>query len=276
MVNKKITSLSNQKIKELLDIRRRKDRDKQSPFIIEGPHLIETALSSGTQINDVLFSTSFSSKENGQQLLRRLSKHTKNIFEVSEHIIARIADTETTQGIVAVSASRSVLLEDLRPGAEALIVVIDGVQDPGNLGTIIRTSDAAAADAVILLPGTCDAFMQKTVRSTAGSIFNIPVIESDLQPLLKWLRVNKIKLAVTSLDADKTIFEERLEGPLALVFGNEAHGVCKETRSAADLFLKVPIYGQAESLNVASAAAVCIYEALRQRRRVATRGLRIP
>lgn len=264
---KKITSLSNQKIKELLDIRKRKNRDKNSPFLIEGPHLIETALKSGSQINDVLFSASFSSKENGQQFLRTLSKHTKNIFEVSEHIIARLSDTETTQGIIAVSVCKSLSLEDLRPKAEALIVVIDKVRDPGNLGTIIRTSDAASADAVILLPGTCDAFTQKTMRSTAGSIFNIPVIDSDLQALLKWLRLNKIKVAVTSLDADKTIFEERLEGPLALVFGNEAHGVSKEIISEADLFLKVPIYGHAESLNVATAAAVCIYEALRQRRK---------
>jgi TrmH family RNA methyltransferase len=263
----KISSLSNQKIKELLDIKRRKGRDKHSPFLIEGPHLIEMALNSGSQINDVLFSASFSSKENEQQFLKRLSKHTKNIFEVSEHIIARLADTETTQGIIAVAVCRSLSLEDLRPVSPALLVVIDGVQDPGNLGTIIRTSDAVAADAVILLPGTCDAFMQKTVRSTAGSIFNIPVIDSDLQALLQWLRLNKIKLAVASLDADKTIFEERLEGPLAFVFGNEAHGVCKEMIRAADLLLKVPIYGHAESLNVASAAAVCLYEALRQRRK---------
>ena len=207
----------------------------------------------------------FYQKRNGQQLLKRLSKHTKNIFEVSEHIIARLADTETTQGIIAVAACRSLSLEDLRPGAPALLVVVDGVQDPGNLGTIIRTSDAAAADAVVLLPGTCDAFMQKTVRSTAGSIFNIPVIDADLQALLQWLRLNKIKLAVTSLDSDKTIFEERLEGPLALVFGNEAHGVSEEIKSAADLLLKIPIFGHAESLNVAAAAAVCIYEAVRQR-----------
>ena len=262
---KKITSFSNQKIKELLDIRRGKGRDKQSPFLIEGPHLIETALNSGSQINDVVFSASFSSKEDGQQLLKRLSKHTKNIFEAAEHVIARIADTETTQGIIAVSACKSLLLEDLRPGAVVLIVVIDGVQDPGNLGAIIRTADAAAADAVILLPGTCDAFMQKTVRSTAGSIFNIPLIYADQQALLQWLRLNKIKLAVTSLDSDRTVFEERLEGPLALVFGNEAHGVCTEIRSAADLLLKIPIYGHAESLNVAAAAAVCLYEAVRQR-----------
>ncbi len=261
----KITSIANPKIKELLDIKRRKDRDKNSPFLIEGPHLIEMALNSGSQINDVLFSASFSSKENGQQFLKRLSKHTKNIFEVSEHIIARLSDTETTQGIIAVSACRLLSLEDLRPGAPALIVVIDGVQDPGNLGAIIRTSDAAAADAVILLPGTCDAFMQKTVRSTAGSIFNIPVVYADLQALLKWLRLNKIKLAVTSLDSDRTVFEERLEGPLAFVFGNEAHGASKEIISAADLLLKIPIYGKAESLNVAAAAAVCIYEAVRQR-----------
>ena len=261
----KITSLSNQKIKELLDIKRRKGRDKHYPFIIEGPHLIETALNSGSQVKDVLFSASFSSIENGQQLLKRLSQHTKNIFEVSEHVIAKIADTETTQGIIAVSACRSLSLEDLRLGAPALIVVVDGVQDPGNLGAIIRTSDAVAADAVILLPGTCDAFMQKTIRSTAGSIFNIPVINADLQALLQWLRLNKIKLAVTSLDSDRTVFEERLGDPLALVFGNEAHGICKEIRNAADLLLKIPIYGHAESLNVAAAAAVCLYEAVRQR-----------
>jgi len=262
---KKITSLSNQKIKELLDIKRRKDRDKNFPFLIEGPHLIETALSAGSQINDVLFSASFSSKENGQTLLKEISKHTKNIFEVSEHIIARLSDTETPQGIIAVSLCEPLLLEDLRPKAKALIVVIDGVQDPGNLGAIIRTSDAAAADAVILLPGTCDAFMQKAIRSTAGSIFNIPVIYADLQALLKWLRLNKIKLAVTSLDSKRTVFEERLVVSLALVFGNEAHGVNKEIKSVADLLLKIPIYGHAESLNVASAAAVCIYEAVRQR-----------
>ena len=261
----KITSIANPKIKELLDIKRRKGRYKHSLFLIEGPHLIETALISGSQVKDVLFSASFSSKENGQKFLKRLSKHTKNIFEVSEHVIARIADTETTQGIIAVSACRSLSLEDLMPEAEALIVVIDGVQDPGNLGAIIRTSDAAAADAVILLPGTCDAFMQKTVRSTAGSIFNIPVVYADLQALLKWLRLNNIKLAVTSLDSNRTVFEERLEGPLALVFGNEAHGASKEIISAADLLLKIPIYGKAESLNVAAAAAVCIYEAVRQR-----------
>jgi TrmH family RNA methyltransferase len=263
----KITSLANPKIKGLLDIKRRKGTDRHSPFLIEGPHLIEMALKRGSQINDVLFSAEFSSKENGQEFLKKLSKHTKNIFEVSEHIIARLADTETTQGIIAVSACRSLSLEGLRPGAGALIVVIDGVQDPGNLGAIIRTSDAAAADAVILLPGTCDAFMQKTIRSTAGSIFNIPVIYADLQALLQWLRLNKIKLGVTSLDTDKTIFEERLVGPLALVFGNEAHGVSKEIINAADLLLKVPIFGHAESLNVASAAAICLYEAQRQRTR---------
>jgi len=261
----KITSLSNQKIKEVLDIKKRKGRDKHVSFLIEGPHLIEMALNSGNKLNDVLFSTSFESKEEGQQFLRRLSKHTKSIFKVSEHVMARISDTETTQGIVAVSACRALSLEDLRPDATAFIVVVDGVQDPGNLGAIIRTADAAAADAVILLPGTCDAFMQKTVRSTAGSIFNIPVIHADLQALLQWLNLNKIKLAVTSLDSERTVFEERLEGPLAIVFGNEAHGVGKKILNAADLILKVPIYGKAESLNVAADAAVCIYEAARQR-----------
>lgn len=261
----RITSSSNSKIKEVFDIRRRKSTARHAFFVIEGPHLIEMALGADTPLSEVFFTEAFGRKKEGQKILKLLANHTGKIFEVADQILHKLTETETPQGIIAVATYRPLSLKELPLKENPLLVVSDGIQDPGNLGTIIRTADAVGADAVIILPGTCDAFMQKTVRSTAGSIFNIPVIDSDLQTLLKWLRLNKIKLAVTSLDAGKTIFEERLEGSLALVFGNEAHGVSREIISAADLLLKVPIFGQAESLNVASAAAVCIYEALRQR-----------
>ena len=144
-------------------------------------------------------------------------------------------------------------------------MAVDGVQEPGNLGTIIRTSDAVGADAVIMLKGTCDAFMQKTIRATAGSIFNIPIIYSGTDKFLEWLKLNGIMLVATALDSGKSAFDAGLENPIAFVFGNEAHGVSSEIKKKADLILKIPIYGKAESLNVSASAAVCLYEAVRQR-----------
>ncbi|MDO9288788.1 MAG: RNA methyltransferase, partial [Thermodesulfovibrionales bacterium] len=146
-----------------------------------------------------------------------------------------------------------------------LIVIVEGVQEPGNLGTIIRTADAAGADAVIILEGTCDAFSQKTIRATAGSIFNIPIVYAETDKLLEWLKAKKISLAATSLDAKKSIFNTDLKKPLAFVFGNEAHGVSAEIKKNADVILKIPIFGKAESLNVSASAAICLYEAVRQR-----------
>jgi TrmH family RNA methyltransferase len=160
----------------------------------------------------------------------------------------------------------SLALDKLRLDDPPLLAVADGIQNPGNLGTIIRTSDAAGADGVLLLPGTCDPFMSKTVRATAWSIFNVPVVHTDRPGLLEWIKEKRIHLAVTAADAPKSVFDTDLDMPVALVFGNEARGVSKPLRKAADLVVKIPIHGRAESLNVATSAAIFLYEAVRQRR----------
>jgi len=147
----------------------------------------------------------------------------------------------------------------------ALIVVIDEIQDPGNLGTIIRTADAAGTDAVFLLPGTCDAFMPKVIRATAGSIFHVPLVSAESDVLMAWLREKKILLAITAADAEEDIYSADLSVPLAIVFGNEARGVSSRMKKAADRSLRIPIFGKAESLNVATSAAICLYEVVRQR-----------
>ncbi len=263
----KITSHSNPRIKEVLDIKRRKSRVKHGSFIIEGPHLIEMALGADTPVGEVFFSEAFGRKKEGQKILKLLAERTSNIFEVADHVFLKLAETETPQGIIAVAACRPVSLQQLRLKGSPLLVVSDGIQDPGNLGTIIRTADASGADAVIILPGTCDVFMQKTIRATAGSLFNIPVVHALVDEFTDWLRSRKINLAITAADAEHSLFEARLDRPVALVFGNEAHGVREELKRAADIVLRIPIYGKAESLNVATAAAVCLYEAARQRSR---------
>jgi len=279
-----ITSASNPKIKEALDIKNKRSKYKHTAFIIEGTHLVETALASGNKINTVFFTDSFMAKKDGQKILRQLSiKSNKNnpppppfskggmggfsgeIFEVTEQIMHKLADTETPQGIIAIASYDIKSLEEIRFKSVPLIVAVDGVQEPGNLGTIIRTSDAAGADAAIILKGTCDAFMQKTIRATAGSIFNIPIIYTGTDKFLEWLKSSGIMLVATALDSGKLIFDAGLKNPIAFVFGNEAHGVSSEIKRKADLILKIPIYGKAESLNVSASAAVCLYEAVRQR-----------
>ncbi|MEJ2695301.1 MAG: RNA methyltransferase [Candidatus Sulfobium sp.] len=153
----------------------------------------------------------------------------------------------------------------MKTSGPPMVVVLDGIKDPGNLGTIIRTSDAAGAHAVVLLPGTCDPFMPKPLRASAGSVFNIPVVETEIAPLMKWMKERSIKMTVTSPDATDILYDADLTYPGAFAFGNEAHGVSRELKEEADLTVKIPIYGGAESLNVASSAAICLYEAVRQR-----------
>lgn len=261
----KITSSSNPKIKEALDIKNRRSKYKSNAFIIEGPHLIEMAIASGHQIKEVFFTNTFSAKKDGQRLLRQISKYTNDIFEITERLLSKLTDTETPQGILAIASYTPKNLEDIRFRSVPLIVIIDGVQEPGNLGTIIRTSDAAGADAVIILKGTCDVFMQKTLRATAGSIFNMPIVHAETGALLEWLASKGIRLSVTAVDGRTSIFDADLKNAVAFVFGNEAHGVSSQMKKNADFILKIPIFGKAESLNVSTSAAVCLYEAVRQR-----------
>ncbi|MBI5076630.1 MAG: RNA methyltransferase [Nitrospirae bacterium] len=259
----KISSAANQYIKDVIQIREKRAKFRHAAFLVEGPHLVEMALASGSQIKEVFVTEAFINAKEHRALMGKIAAA---IFEVSEQLLEKITDTETPQGIVALAGYKPDTLDTLTLKETPLIVVIDAIQDPGNLGTIIRTADAAGADAVILLPGSCDAFMPKVIRATAGSLFNIPIVYAEPAAFVDWLSKRNIQLAVTAADAEKTIFEADLSGNIAIAFGNEAHGVSDQLRKAADLSLNIPILGKAESLNVATSAAICLYEAVRQRK----------
>ncbi len=260
-----ITSPSNPYIREALAMRKKRKRYGHDAFLIEGPHLTEMALNSGASLKRAFLSEQYASKREGMALLKRLSRRGIEVVLIGSDLLTLISDTEAPQGIIAIASCQPCGLYDLAFKNVPFIVVLEGIQDPGNLGTIIRTSDAAAVDALILLPGTCDAFMPKVIRATAGSIFNIPVISADQLTLLKWLRERSANLLVTGVSGTLDIFHADLTRPLAFVFGNEALGVSEGLRTAADMLVKIPLKGRAESLNVASSAAVCLYETVRQR-----------
>lgn len=221
------------------------------------------AAASGAEIKRIFFTKDF--KSGNERFLRHLSKKAPDLIETTDDILSRLSDTETPQGVVAIASYRPFQLHELRLKKIPLVVVADGIQDPGNLGSIIRTSDAAGTDAVIMLQSTCDAFMPKVIRSTAGSIFNIPIVHSDADGLIRWLKEKHISLFVTDIAASETVYEADFRRPLAFVFGNEAHGASEGIKHKADAILSIPILGRAESLNVASSAAICLYEAVRQR-----------
>jgi len=265
MAYKIITSQNNPLIKEALRIKKRQKSYRENAFIIEGPHLIEAALSSRLEMEEVFFTETFACKEEGERLLKKMSTKTYRLLQVPEQLICRLSDTETPQGIIAVVSYKAMNLNEATFGTVPLFVLCDGIQEPGNLGSIIRVSDAAGADGVVILPETCDAFSQKAIRASAGSLFNIPIIHAEYEEVFDSLAFRHIDLYATDTRGPISIYSVDLRERVALAFGNEAQGVSKALRGKVKNLISIPIIGGAESLNVASAASVCLYEVVRQR-----------
>ena len=258
---KKITSTSNPLIVKAL---KEKKSRPQNALMVEGPRLLEMALASGANIGMVFFTEDYRGKS--RHFLTQVSKKAADLIETTEQIISKLADTETPQGIVADISVKARQLSELVASDNSMVVICDGIQDPGNLGTIVRTADAAGADALIILPGTCDPFMPKAVRATAGSIFNIPVVFAGPVQTVEWLRKGSITIVAADAHASESIYDADLRKSTAFIFGNEAAGVSDYLREKSDMNLSVPIPGRAESLNVSASAAICLFEAVRQRR----------
>jgi TrmH family RNA methyltransferase len=260
MKTRKIESLRNPIVKDALAIRDKRPRPGYEAFLVEGPNLVEAAMARAS-LGRVFFTARFGQR--GAGLLERLERQGAELTEVAEHVMKKLSETETPQGVAAVASLRPAALEAV--DVKGLLVVSDGIQDPGNIGAVIRTADAAGAGAVVLLPGTCDPFMPKALRASAGSVFNVPLVYAEREGLERALHSRGLRVVATTLEARLSLFEADLRPPVAFIFGNETAGVSLEMKGASDLEVKVPIRGGAESLNVAASAAVCLYEALRQK-----------
>ncbi|MCG0274545.1 MAG: RNA methyltransferase [Thermosediminibacteraceae bacterium] len=236
-------------------------RKKHGLFIVEGLRAAEEALNSDYSIEFLLVSDDF---------LHRHGEKIKKYGKIKTYMVPRkeyegLSDTETPQGIMAVVRMKSFELEDLCE-ENFLIVALDGIKDPGNIGSIIRTADAAGANGILAGKGCADVYSPKVVRSTMGSIFHVPIIERvDLLEVLKELSQRGARIVTTYLGADKSYFDANLTGPIVLVFGSEAEGVSPEILEISSELVKIPMPGKAESLNVAVASGIVLFEAVRQR-----------
>jgi TrmH family RNA methyltransferase len=262
---KEITSPQNPFIKALLKI---KTAPAYGSFLIEGPNLIKAALHRGAAQGNKTFATrEFLKNPRGASLIKKLERAGAEIYLVSDGVLKKLAGTETPQGILAVAALPAAALADIKPPSPALIAVADGIKEPGNMGALIRNADAARAGAVITLPGTTSPLSPKALRASAGSIFNLPVVHARLDELASWLKKNGITLVGMDTNAETTLYEADLTTPAAFVFGEEAHGLGQDIKEKAGMLLKIPMFGKAESLNVAAASAVTLFEARRQRQK---------
>lgn len=228
----------------------RKERDRSGEFLIEGFHLVEEAIKNESEILNIIVREDVDIPANW---------NIDNIYvvEVTAQVADEFAETEHSQGIFAQVKQPTVSKEDQTKWTKLLLV--DAVQDPGNIGTMIRTADAAGIDAVILGKGCADPFNPKTVRSTQGSIFHIPVVRGDLGEWIDSLKEKEIPVYGTALENAVLYHQVKKEGKFALIMGNEGSGIDSNILAKTDANVIIPIMGKAESLNVAVATGIVLY-----------------
>lgn len=242
---------------------KKNQRAETGLFLIEGPQAVTEALACRAELLVEVFATP-AALDRHPAISRAAGDASIRIESVTDAVLTVIADTVTPQGVVAVCRQFAVELDDVLAGEPQLVAVLEQVRDPGNAGTIIRVADAAGADAVILTGSSVDVFNPKVVRATTGSLFHLPVVVGvELEPTLTQMRAAGMTIVAADVAGDDLLAVRsggHLDGATAWLFGNEARGLTEAQLALADRAVVVPIYGAAESLNLATAAAVCLYE----------------
>lgn len=245
---KDITSADNKIYKQAKKLLSRSERYKTGLFMAEGRRIVQDAAEAGV-VSHIFVSANYDG-----------DLYEVDTYRVSDRMFSALSDTETTQGIIAVCKMKAYDLSDINGDT---LLVSDGVSDPGNLGTLIRTAECAGVSGAVLLKGTVDPYSPKVVRSTMGSVFRLPIYFAMAEDVKKYL--SDYRLAVTVLDGYESLYDTAFDGKIAIVVGNEAHGVSAELIQMADLRLRIPMCGNAESLNASVAGGVVMYEIYRQK-----------
>jgi TrmH family RNA methyltransferase len=272
-----VERLTHPEVRAARKLRRRRERDRSGFMLVEGPRALAEA---GTWVEQVFVAAAAS--DLARSVADRYRRESVPVLTVSAEVLGALADATTPQGVVGVARRPRMDLVTLAARA-TLLVVLDAVADPGNAGTIIRTADAAGADGVVLTSGSVDPTNAKAVRASAGSLFHLPVVDQvDVAEVVSACRSTGLQLVAAAPDGENSYADLYQTGATAIVFGNEAHGLSVEMATQADVTVSVPMMrskrlgyrGHAESLNLATTAAVVLFEIVRQRNRVERMGKR--
>lgn len=279
-MTEKITSLQNPRVKQLVRLRERRERDELGLFLVEGYREVRRALEKGVKLRELYFSPDWFLGENEPALIEQARASGAQLFELSKDAFAKCAYRERPDGLLAVAPQWRRSLDDLlvaglgeagpgsatpATGKAPFLLVCESIEKPGNLGTILRSADAAGCDALILCDAVTDLFNPNVVRASTGVLFSVPVVVADSPTVHAWLKAKGIRTAATTPHTENVYTQTNLRGPLAVVMGSEQYGLSEFWMKGADVLVRIPMAGQADSLNVAMATIITLFEAVRQR-----------
>jgi len=267
----RLTSSQNPVVKEIRSLRNKSGRNERGLYFIEGARFVSEALNeygAAAVIRDIKYvavSDSFVGSGGYESIVKPCLDRGIKVYSLTDSLFESVSDTMNPQGVLAVLGMKK---ESLKVAAlrDGILVILDGIRDPGNMGTIIRTADAAGCAGIIVTDGCVDLYNPKVLRSTMGSVFHLPVLHCrSTAEAVDICRRKGFLICASHMEGSVSIYDADLSGNVAVVIGSEAEGVCDEVLRNSDMLIRIPMTGRAESLNAAVAAAIIIYEAVRQK-----------
>ena len=260
-----LTSLKNPKVKRAYALRDRRERDREGVTILEGYRELTRAHAAGIPIKETFFCREMFVGENNDALLETLRKAGSAIYECSADVLRKIAYRERPEGLIAIAEMKRKGLDEIPAKPDGLYLVAETIEKPGNLGSILRSADAVGATAVIVCNKQTDIFNPNVIRASTGAIFSVPLAETTSEEALTWLRNLGIKTLAATPHTDLYHTDVDMKQGVAIVVGAEQYGLSDYWMNSADLQVLIPMLGKMDSLNVATAATILLYEAARQR-----------
>jgi TrmH family RNA methyltransferase len=266
-----ISSLQNPRVKRLVKLRDRRPRDEAGVFLVEGYREIRRALEKKAKLSELYYSPDWFLGENEPELMGLATAAGAELVELSKDAFAKVAYRERPDGLLAVAPQWKTTLSQFtetlpKAGEEPpFVLIVEAIEKPGNLGTILRSADAAGCDGIIVCDPVTDLFNPNVVRASTGVLFSVPCAVAESAEVLPWLRQRGIRAVATTPSAREVYTETDLRGPLAIVMGSEQFGLSEFWLKNSDLAIRIPMAGQADSLNVAMATIIALFEAVRQR-----------
>lgn len=258
-----ITSAQNPKIKDLLALQEKsKERRKKGLFVVEGRRELLHCVEAGYEPYAVFYCPDIISNADFDAVVENCDC---NYYEIPQHLYDKVAYRGGTEGVIAELHCKEMNLESLKLKENPLVVILESVEKPGNLGAVLRSADASGVDAVIVCDPLTDMYNPNLIRSSIGAIFTVPVATATSEETIKWLKDNNIKIYTAQLQDSEWYYDTDMKGATAIVMGTEAAGLTTAWRKAADAHIKIPMLGKLDSLNVSVSAAILMFEAVRQR-----------
>lgn len=262
-----ISSMQNPKIKSLLALQQKSsERRKAKLFVVEGQRELQHCLEAGMEVDTIFYCPELAQSTSSDTPLRIEDIRTaRGIYEVADHVYNKLAYRGGTEGVIAEVKTPSVSLADICLSSSPLIVVLESVEKPGNLGAVLRSADAAGADAVVVCDPLTDIYNPNLIRSSIGAVFTVPCVACSTEECISFFKEKHIRILTAQLQDSELYYDTDMTCGTAIVMGTEATGLTDAWREAADAHIRIPMNGQLDSLNVSVSAAILLFEAVRQR-----------